>query len=234
MAQKSLEKNGLRKIKVEVQRYNPHAENPTWVDVFEVPVNESSTVLEVLLYIYENLDSSLAFNYNCRAKNCGLCAMNVNGKPRLTCLTKVDGDLKISPLPGLPVVKDLIFDRTPFYLYLQKFKPYVVRDKAPETEPEKIVQPQEHTRLMNCRECFACMSQCPKYGHDDSFGGPLGFVKLAQLHYDVRDTVDRVSQANDMGIMECKDCLRCFCIAGIPLQKLVIRHFLGLVSGSVQ
>ena len=71
------------------------------------------------------------------------------------------------------------------------------------------------------------MSSCPRYDYQNqSFGGPLGFVKLAQLHYDVRDSLNRASQAEQMGIACCVDCSGCACIAGIPIKKLVIEPFL--------
>jgi succinate dehydrogenase/fumarate reductase iron-sulfur protein len=135
--------------------------------------------------------------------------------------------MTISPLKNLPVIKDLVFDRSHFFALLGKFKPYVVRKRAPECLPEVLKQPGEHTQLMGCRECFGCMSLCPKYDDkNDAFGGPLGFVKLAQLHYDVRDSVDRVLQAKEMGILTCVDCRGCACILGMPIHKVVIKHFL--------
>ena len=144
---------------------------------------------------------------------------------------RVKDGMKISPLENLPVIKDLIFDRAPFFYFLRKFKPYVIRDKNPETLPEVLIQPPEHTQLMSCRECFACMSSCPKYNwQDESFGGPLGFVKLAQLHYDCRDSMDRVSQAKDMGVLNCIDCNKCVCISGIPIKNIVIQQFLKILG----
>ena len=194
-------------------------------------VEEKSTVLEILMQIYDTQDSSLAFNHGCRVKNCGLCVVNVNGRPRFACVSQITPNAEITPLKHLPLIKDLIFDRKPFFDYLEKFKPYIVREKTPEEEPENLIQPQEHATLMSCRECFACMSSCERYDYqNESFGGPLGFVKLAQLHYDVRDSLDRVSQAYEMGILNCVDCTGCACILGIPIKHLVIKPFLELLK----
>ena len=75
------------------------------------------------------------------------------------------------------------------------------------------------------------MSTCPRYDpNDNTFGGPLNFVKLAQLHYDVRDSLDRVMQAKEMGILNCVDCKGCACIFGMPINKIAIKHFLGILS----
>jgi len=213
---------------VRVFRSDPEEEVKGYFQEFEVVVEEKSTVLEVLLRIYDTEDSTLAFDYGCRAKSCGLCVVNVNGRPGYTCFSRIPVDAEISPLNNLPIIKDLVFDRAPFFKYLERFQPYIVREKDPEFEPETLVQPPEHARLMSCRECFGCLSICSRYDYrDETFGGPLGFVKLAQLHYDVRDSIDRVSQAKVMGISECVDCAGCACISGIPLRRLVIEPFLG-------
>lgn len=198
---------------------------------FQILVQEKSTVLEALMQIYDTQDSTLAFGHGCRVKNCGLCVVNVNGRPRYACVTKITPNAVISPLHHLPLIRDLVFDREYFLQYLERFTPFIVRKKDPETEPEILLQPSEHTRLMSCRECFACLSSCPKYDYRiESFGGPLGFVKLAQLHYDKRDSLDRVSQARQMGIENCTGCTGCTCILGIPLNKIVIKPFLEAIE----
>ena len=221
----------MEEITVKVFRRDTEEEAKGNFEKYEVAVEEKSTVLEILLQIYDTQDSTLAFDYGCRAKNCGLCAVNVNGKPRYACVSPISADAKISPLNHLPLIKDLVFDRAPFFHYLEKFQPYIVRAKDPETEPETLVQPPEHAQLMSCRECFGCLSTCSRYDYQDaSFGGPLGFVKLAQLHYDIRDSLDRVSQAKEMGIANCVDCAGCVCILGIPLKKVVIKPFLEMMQ----
>lgn len=220
----------MEKITVKVFRYDPEGEDKGRFEEFEVAVEEKSTVLEILMQIYDIQDSSLAFNHGCRAKNCGLCVVNVNGHPRYACISEITANAEISPLKRLPLIRDLVFDRVPFFNYLEMFRPYIVREKDPDTEPETLVQPPEHARLMSCRECFACLSSCPRYDYQDkSFGGPLGFVKLAQLHYDLRDSLDRVSQAHKMGILNCADCSGCTCISGIPLKQIVVKPFLELL-----
>lgn len=221
----------MEKITVKICRYDLEAGDKERVEEFEVSVAEKSTVLEILMQIYDTQDSSLAFNHGCRAKNCGLCAVNVNGHPHYACVSAITADAEIAPLRRLPLIRDLVFDRLPFFNYLEGFRPYIVREKEPDEEPETLIQPPEHARLMSCLECFACLSSCTRYDYQDrSFGGPLAFVKLAQLHYDVRDSLDRVSQAREMGILKCADCSGCNCIAGIPLKQIVIKPFLELLG----
>jgi succinate dehydrogenase / fumarate reductase iron-sulfur subunit len=217
----------MNMIEIKILRCHPDNNKKQKLVAYSIHTNKDSTILEGLLRIYERNDSTLAFSYGCRLKNCGLCAVNANGRPCYACLTRITDGMTISPLKNLPVIKDLVIDRRPFFQFLTKFKPYVVRDRAPGHQPEVLKQPDEHTELMACRECFGCMSLCPKYDYkNELFGGPLGFVKLAQLHYDVRDSMDRVQQAKDMGISNCIDCMRCACLLGIPINKIVIRHFL--------
>lgn len=219
----------MSKVNVKILRYDPeNGANNAFV-TYSVGAHKNSTIIEALLQIYERYDSTLAFNYGCRVKNCGLCAVNVDGKPHYACVTRIEDNMRISPIEKLPLIKDLVFDRKPFYDFLNKFSPYVVREKGPETLPEVLIQPPEHSILMSCRECFACTSLCPRYDYkDESFGGPLAFVKLAQLHYDCRDSLDRVSQAIKIGIRKCADCGRCACISGIPINKIVIKPFLEI------
>jgi succinate dehydrogenase/fumarate reductase iron-sulfur protein len=217
----------MTKINIKILRYNPENGGEKEFFNYEIEKDKKSTVLEGLIQIYERHDSTFAFNYGCRLKNCGLCTVNADGKPCYACITEVKDGLTIAPLESLPLIKDLVFDREPFFNFLKKFKPYVVRDKFPETLPEVLIQPPEHSVLMSCRECFACLSLCPKYDwRDESFGGPFGFVKLAQLHYDSRDFENRVSQAKDMGILNCIDCKKCLCISEIPINRIVIQPFL--------
>jgi succinate dehydrogenase/fumarate reductase iron-sulfur protein len=217
-----------RWIEIQVLRSDSQRDKKSWFQAYKVPIREGSTVLEVLLYIYENIDSSLGFRYGCRFKMCGLCAVEVDDKPRLSCFTKVNEGQRITPLKNLPLLKDLVFDRDPFFRLLSQYQPFVVRPQLPEIEPEPLIQPPEYTRLMTCRECFCCMATCPEYTYTDpSFGGPFAFIKLAQLFYDQRDSKDRVSQARELGIQRCRGCHKCYCPLGIPIYKDAIHPLLG-------
>ena len=100
-----------RTIKVEIQRFTPGADEKPWSQVYEVPFIEGSSVMNVLDYIRENLDSTIAYQSHtaCHRGLCGRCTMVVNGKPGLACVTDVTGDLKIGPLPRMQIVRDLVF-----------------------------------------------------------------------------------------------------------------------------
>ncbi|MFQ6111738.1 MAG: 2Fe-2S iron-sulfur cluster-binding protein [Nitrospinota bacterium] len=101
-----------RPIKVRVKRYDPSDGGRARFQSYEVPLEEGMSVLNVLNYIYENLDHSLAHYYSCRTGKCTGCHALVNGKVRLTCTTKAEGDLKLEPMPGYRVIRDLVVDRS--------------------------------------------------------------------------------------------------------------------------
>jgi len=216
----------MEEIEIGIVRFDPSKDGHA-VQRYKVPVEERSTILEALLYIYDNHDSTLAFRYGCRVKNCGLCAINADGRPVLACVAEVKHDMEISPLNNLPLIKDLVIDRTHVFHRLSDYSPFIHRKELLLGEPEVIIQPQEHLQLMSCRECLCCLSACPKYDYRNKhFGGPFGFVKLAQLFHDPRDNLDRVSQAKHWGIDACMDCARCQCVIGIPIYRLAVEPFL--------
>ncbi|MCQ5374619.1 MAG: 2Fe-2S iron-sulfur cluster-binding protein [Candidatus Methanomethylicia archaeon] len=100
----------IKTIKVKVFRFNPRRDSSPHYDVFEVPYTEGMSVLNALVYIYENIDPSLAIPYSCRIGRCGWCTLLVNGKATQTCTTLLKGDVTVEPLPLFEVIKDLIYD----------------------------------------------------------------------------------------------------------------------------
>ncbi|MCL4517325.1 MAG: 2Fe-2S iron-sulfur cluster-binding protein [Firmicutes bacterium] len=219
------------------------------LQAFQVPLTEGDTVLTTLLYIHENLDSTLAFRHGCRTGKCGLCAVEADGKTRLACQTTVVPRMVIGPLSRLPVLRDLVVDRRRFFDQLSRHQLYLAKQQFclgshrfyPESrqfcqdDPYSslpqfgvIKEPAEHHNLMACTECLCCLAACPRYDWEDSsFGGPYLFVKLAQLHFDPRNTTDRRKQARELGIGECAECGKCYCPNGIAIYKTAIRPLSG-------
>ncbi|SPD74108.1 conserved hypothetical protein [uncultured Desulfobacterium sp.] len=101
-------------ISIKILRYNPENCDIGHYESYRIEANTNSTILEGLLQVYERYDSTLAFSYGCRVKNCGLCAVNVDGRPHYACVTRIRDGMRISPLKNLPVIKDLIFERRTF------------------------------------------------------------------------------------------------------------------------
>ncbi len=204
---------------ISIRRYDPDNDSdPRWVE-YGAPEGERVTVLETLMHIYENLDPTLAFRFGCRFNKCGLCAVEVDGRPRMACFTEIKDGMKIGPLSGMPVVRDLVIDRAAFFEGLRELQIYIPEQDA-STEPQTIDEPEAHKKLVGCTECLACNATCPDCDFEDnSLAGPYVFVKLAQLHFDPRNTIDRRKQARALGVDRCADCGKCYCIHGINIGR---------------
>jgi succinate dehydrogenase/fumarate reductase iron-sulfur protein len=198
-----------------------HRSDSGWTE-YSVPDIEGATVLAILNYIHENMDSTLAFRSGCRMDLCGLCAVEVNGKPAMACTTGVDNGLKIGPLKRLPLVRDLVIDRVRFFEALRDLELFIPEPEE-RSDPQIIRQSGAHVKLLQCVECLACNSVCEEYDFENNpVAGPFTFVKLAQLHFDPRDRIDRRRQARELGVDRCADCRGCYCIHGINIRKHAI------------
>jgi succinate dehydrogenase / fumarate reductase iron-sulfur subunit len=214
------------KATLKIWRYDPEATPASRLAEFQVPYQEGDTVLQALLRIYRDQEP-LAFRYGCRFRKCGLCALEVNGRPRLACRTPLRENMTLRPLRALPVVRDLVVDRQPAFATLLPLRPWI-EELAGGANPRRLKQPAEHQQLMACTECLGCLSTCPTYHYDDpGCGGPFHFVKLAQFHFHPLDGVDRLAQARDLGIERCASCLKCYCLVGIPIANTAIKPLLG-------
>lgn len=214
-------------ITISVARYDPERGGEPALEEYPVPIEDGATVLGALLYIYEHNDSNLAFRCGCRNQDCGLCAVDVNGKPRLACVTPLKKGMVIRPLRRLPVARDLIVDRRWIMPFLERFALFVPNGKTSDW-PLRLTVPEEHARLSACSECLSCLAACPSFEFGrDGLGGPYHFLKLAQLHWDPRDTTDRRAQAAQLGIARCAECRKCACPIGIPIYRMAVAPLAG-------
>ncbi len=222
---------------IRIKRFRPGLEKLKWEETFTVPFEKKVTVLQALQYIYENLDPTLAFEYSCRYGKCGICGIEVNGRPVLACTTFIKKDeIVVAPLGNLLTLKDLTVDRLPLESLLRDQEIYYkgssdseeLNDaKYPETLLfPSLITPPALGELLKCVECLCCHAACPNLtafsDKLERFAGPYVFLKLAQLHLDPRDITDRKAQARALGIEKCLDCKRCYCPQGIPLYKEAI------------
>jgi succinate dehydrogenase/fumarate reductase iron-sulfur protein len=214
-------------IEIMIRRFDPETDaEPKWMK-YAVPKRDRMTLLEAFMYIYEHTDPSLAFRFGCRFNKCGLCAVEADGRPRMGCFTEVKDGMKIGPLSGMPVIRDLVVDRSAFFEGLRELQVYIPEQKNL-SEPGIINEPELHARLAGCVECLACNATCPDYvSASDSLGGPYVFVKLAQLHFDPRNVIDRRRQARDLGVDKCAGCGKCYCIHGINIRRDAIKVLSG-------
>ncbi|WP_456489320.1 succinate dehydrogenase/fumarate reductase iron-sulfur subunit [Caminibacter pacificus] len=210
-----------------IKRYNPETNESYW-ESFEVEVEDSLTVLELLMYIKDKIDASLTFRAFCRSAICGSCAMIINGRAGLACKIQAkdkikNGVIKIEPLHHLPIVKDLVVDQEPAFNKLKKIKPYLVPDPkvVPDNDKsESLVSPQDfakYDKQTDCILCMACYGQCNALEGDEKYLGPFQLTKAFRFIMDTRDGIDveeRIKLAEDHGIWECVQCQ--MCLAACP------------------
>ncbi len=182
-------------ITLQIQRYRPEEEEePVWQS-FEVPCRDEWMVLDGLNYIKDNLDGSLSYRWACRMGVCGSCGMVVNGEPVLTCATYLSGlgpgPVRIEPLKGFPVIRDLIGDMQDFITKLKSVKPWIIREEdKPLSEGEYLQTPAElakYKQYSMCINCMLCYSACPIYALEPDFIGPAAIALAQRYNLDSRD-----------------------------------------------
>lgn len=184
-------------------------------DHFDVPLQDSQTVLDVVSWVQQELDPTLSYRFACRVGMCGSCAMMVNGKPRWTCRTHinkvvVDGALKIEPLRNLPVVKDLVTDMDPFFDKWVDgkgvFTPTKTRDDGIEAISPNTPQRLAANAAIECINCAVCYAACDVVAHNPHYLGPAALNRAWTLANDCRDggQIDRLKAISQEG--GCHNC----------------------------
>lgn len=196
-----------------------------WEESFEIEIDQGKTLLlESLLKIQEQQDPTLAVRYGCRFKNCGLCAVNVNGVPRMACMTKVKKNMTVAPLNNLPVLQDLVVDRSIITKIMRAKKLFPNQTGELGTVPIN----EKFGIISKCTDCLACVSGSTVYQRNNKAGvaAPVFFVKLAQLQFHPQNLLDYKEKAYELGIKAYQDSPPIPCPYGIPIKKLAIDSFL--------
>ena len=172
-------------------------------------------VLDALIYIKDNVDGTLGFRRSCREGICGSCAMNINGKNTLACLTPVEDNVNIYPLPHMPIVKDLIPDMKNFYKQYAEIKPWL-RNSKKDNNIENLQSPEDRKKLdgmYECILCACCSTSCPSYWwNSDQYLGPAVLMQAYRWIEDSRDedTKERMDFVDDaMKLYRCKSIMNC-------------------------
>ena len=207
---------GVKQIKLKVQRYDPEQDSTPHFQEYVVPLGRGVTVLDALIHIKENLDSTLTFRTSCRMGICGSCGILVNDYPRLACHTQIEelhrDKLTIKPLPNLAVIKDLVTDLNPLFDNHRAIKPYILRQDTLEMEiptAEFAQLPQKLNGFLQftyCIKCGICISACPTSASDKLFLGPQALAQCYRYCADTRDNGhrERFSAVDtDHGIWHC-------------------------------
>ncbi len=202
----------------EIYRYNPDVDAKPSMKTYEVELDGSERMLLDALFKLKKQDESISFRRSCREGVCGSDAMNINGKNGLACLTNMltlPQKITLRPLPGLPVVRDLIVDMSQFFKQYHSIKPYIVNETVP---PEKErLQSQEDREKLNglyeCILCACCSTSCPSFWwNPDKFVGPAGLLAAYRFVADSRDhdTASRLDNLEDpYRLFRCHTIMNC-------------------------
>ncbi len=208
-------------MQVSVYRYNPEENTESRMQDFnlEIPRGKDLMVLDVLELLKEQ-DASVTYRRSCREGVCGSDGVNMNGRNGLACITPlsdvVKGDsLVLRPLPGLPVIRDLVVDMGQFYKQYEKIKPYLINDEPPPSQ-ERLQSPEERSKLdglYECILCACCTTGCPSFWwNPDKFVGPAGLLQAYRFLADSRDTAteERLAALEDpFSVFRCRGIMNC-------------------------
>jgi succinate dehydrogenase / fumarate reductase iron-sulfur subunit len=211
---------GAKNLRVfKVYRYDPDGGSNPRLDSFEVDLDTCGPmVLDALIKIKNEVDSTLTFRRSCREGVCGSCAFNIDGTNTLACtkyITEVKGEVKVYPLPHMPVIKDLVPDLSHAYAQLASIEPWL-KTETPPPERERPQSPQERARLdglWECILCFSCTTACPSYWwNGDRYLGPAILLQAYRWIADSRDeaTGERLDQLEDpFRLYRCHTIMNC-------------------------
>ena len=178
-----------------VYRWEPDSGKNPSMDTYEIDLDKCGPmVLDAIIYIKNELDPTLTFRRSCREGICGSCSMNIGGTNTLACTEAIEdfrGDIKIYPLPHMPVVKDLVPDLTNFYAQYASIKPWLQTQSPPPPDRERLQSKEERAELdglYECIMCACCSTSCPSYWwNSDRYLGPATLLQAYRWIADSRD-----------------------------------------------
>lgn len=211
------------KLEFSIYRYNPDVDNVPHMQDYTLEAQEGRDMmlLDALIQLKER-DPTLSFRRSCREGVCGSDGINMNGKNGLACITplsalrKAGKKIVVRPLPGLPVVRDLVVDMSQFYTQYEKIKPYLLNDGKNPPAREHLQSPNERDKLdglYECILCACCSTSCPSFWwNPDKFVGPAGLLAAYRFLIDSRDTETeaRLDDLDDaFSVFRCHSIMNC-------------------------
>jgi len=234
-----------RIARFEIYRYDPDRDQAPYMQKIELELGHHDTmVLDALMHIKADVDDTLSFRRSCREGVCGSDGMNINGKNRLACITRIaemEQPIVLKPLPGLPVVRDLVIDFTLFFKQYHSIKPYLINDDPP-PERERLQSPEQRDMLNGLYECIlcaCCSTACPSYWwNPDKFVGPAGLLQAYRFMADSRDNAldERLENVNNAyRLFRCRVIMNCtdVCPKGLNPAAAISNIRTLLVRGTV-
>lgn len=220
-------------VKFSVYRYNPEVDKKSYYQDYTVTLENEGTKVLTAIELIKQQDATLAVRRSCREGVCGSDGMNINGQNRLACITSV-GELsqpiKLRPLPGLPVIRDLIVDMRQFYKNYEKVKPYLIPKEGETPTKEYLQSPEDRAKLdglYECILCACCTTACPSFWwNPDKFIGPSGLLQAYRFVIDSRDgaTEERLAELEDpFSVFRCRTIMNCVsvCPKGLNPTKAI-------------
>lgn len=219
-------------MKFSIYRYDPDKDEQPYMRDYDVQLAATDKMLLDALLRIKSVDDSLSLRRSCREGVCGSDAMNINGRNGLACITPISSlqePVEIRPLPGLPVIRDLIVDMTQFFQQYHSIKPYLINNDPP-PETERLQSPEERAALdgvYECILCACCTTSCPSFWwNPDKFVGPAGLLQAYRFLADSRDqaTAERLDNLEDpYRLFRCHSIMNCVdaCPKGLnPTQAI--------------
>ena len=207
-------------LQVSIYRYNPETDSEPYMQDLEVDTGGKDMMVLDVLEMLKREDPSITYRRSCREGVCGSDGMNINGKNGLACITHLsdtvkDNKLVLRPLPGLPVVRDLVVDMSLFYAQYEKVEPYL-QNNTPAPAIERLQSPEDRAKLdglYECILCACCSTSCPSFWwNPDRFIGPAGLLQSYRFLADSRDlaTDERLSKLDDpFSVFRCHGIQNC-------------------------
>ena len=217
---------------IEIFRYEPDKDAAPRMQTYQIELLDSDRMLLDVLVRLKKMDETISFRRSCREGICGSDGMNINGKNGLSCLINMNTlpqKITLRPLPGLPVVRDLVVDMNQFYEQYEKVHPYLINDQpAPPTE--RLQSPEDREKLNGLYECIlcaCCSTSCPSFWwNPDKFLGPSALLNGYRFVADSRDTStqERLARLDDpFSLFRCRGIMNCVsvCPKGLNPTKAI-------------
>lgn len=218
---KNMHKSKNSKI-LKIYRWDPETNENPRIDSYEIDLKKCGPmVLDALIKIKDEIDTTLTFRRSCREGICGSCSMNIDGINTLACLKpmkSIKGDIKIYPLPHMQVIKDLVPDLTEAYKQLESIKPWLQNDNQNTDQKKEESKQTPHQRakldgMWECVLCFCCTTSCPSYWwNSEKYLGPATLLQALRWINDTRDTKtkERLNELNDsFKLYRCHSIMNC-------------------------